>query len=240
MLYIIGLGLNEKGISQEGFEIVKRCKRVYLENYTVDFPYSFEQLKHQMNKKIVQADRDFIEKMKFLDESKKMDVALLVYGSPLIATTHITIIDEAKKEGIKCKVIHGGSVFDAIGETGLQLYKFGKITSMPKWKKNFEPDSFIKIIKDNQKINSHSLILMDIGLEFQESLEQLKKTLIKHDLKCEKIVVCSRLGARKGHIFYDTIESFEKNLDENKIRKPFCIIIPGKMHFLEKEFLERN
>ena len=44
MLYIIGLGLNIKGISKEGLEAVKRCKKIYLENYTIDFPYSSSEL----------------------------------------------------------------------------------------------------------------------------------------------------------------------------------------------------
>ena len=53
MLYIIGLGLNVDGISKYGLEVVKRCKRVYLENYTVDFPYSEDELQHIMKKKII-------------------------------------------------------------------------------------------------------------------------------------------------------------------------------------------
>ena len=44
MLYIIGLGLNVKGITKEGLDAIKRCKKVYLENYTVDFPYTIHQL----------------------------------------------------------------------------------------------------------------------------------------------------------------------------------------------------
>jgi len=234
MLYLIGLGLNEEGISQEGMKVVKRCKRIYLENYTVDFPYSFEELQHKIGKKIISADRDFVEGMEFLDDAKKMDVALLVYGSPLTATTHITILSEAKKEGIKFRIIHGGSIIDAVAETGLQLYKFGKIASMPKWQKSFEPDSFMEIVKENQTIKAHSLILVDIGLESYDALNQLKKASEKYNMKFKKIIICSRLGARKNHIFYDKIE----NLEEKEIRKPFCIIIPGKMHFLEKEFLE--
>ena len=39
MLYLIGLGLNEKGISLEGLEVIKKCRKVYLEEYTVNFPY---------------------------------------------------------------------------------------------------------------------------------------------------------------------------------------------------------
>lgn len=234
MLYLIGLGLNEKGISQEGIEIAKRCKKIYLENYTVDFPYSLENLSDVLKKKIVSLNREQVESLDFLEYANKSDVALLVYGSPLTATTHITIINEAKKENIKCRIIYSGSVFDAVAETGLQLYKFGKIASMPKWQKSFEPDSFLEIIKENKSIKSHSLILIDIGLELKDALKQLRKSFENHNVKLGKLVLCSFLGNRKSSIFYD----FAENLEEKEIRKPYCLIIPGKLHFLEKEILE--
>jgi diphthine synthase len=53
LLYLIGLGLNEKGISLEGLESVKKCTKVYLEGYTVDFPYGIELLEKILGKKIV-------------------------------------------------------------------------------------------------------------------------------------------------------------------------------------------
>ncbi|MEJ2267679.1 MAG: hypothetical protein P8X70_01235 [Nanoarchaeota archaeon] len=79
MLYIIGLGLNEKGISQEGLRAVKKCKKVYLENYTVDFPYSLEALKNEIKKKIVCADREFVESLGIVDEARRLDVAFNTY-----------------------------------------------------------------------------------------------------------------------------------------------------------------
>ena len=165
MLYIIGLGLNVDGISKYGLETVNKCKRVYLENYTVDFPYSEGELKEVLGKKVILADRDFVENLKIVDEAQKMNVALLVYGSPLTATTHISILEEAKKSGVRYKIIYNASILDAVAETGLQLYKFGKIASMPAWdsSKNYEPDSFMEIVKENQSIKAHSLILVDIG-----------------------------------------------------------------------------
>lgn len=237
MLYLIGLGLNAKGISQEGLEAIGKCKKVYLENYTVDFPYSVGELGEVIGKKIESLDREDVESLSFIDEARKLNVALLIYGSPLIATTHITIIDEAEKSGIKTKVIHSGSVVDAVSETGLQLYKFGKIASMPEWKKNFEPDSFMEIVKDNQSINAHSLILIDIGLDISSALEQLEKSAEKYKIKLNKLIVCQSLGTKHQKIFY-------KNLYELKeftgVRKPYCLIIPSaKLHHLEKEFLEK-
>lgn len=235
MLYLIGLGLNVDGISKYGLAIAKRCKKIYLENYTTDFPYSEEGLKEIIGKKIYPAHREFVESMKIIDESDNMDVALLIYGSPLTATTHIALIQEAKKSGVRYKIIYNASILDAVAETGLQLYKFGKIASMPKWKKNYEPDSFIEIIQQNQSMRAHSLILIDIGLEFQDALKQLEISAEKHKIKLNKILVCQVLGTKNRKISYKTLEEFK---EFSGVRKPYSIIIPSKLHFIEKEFLE--
>lgn len=237
MLYLIGLGLNVDSISKYGLTIAKKCKRIYLESYTTEFPYSKEALEEVIGKKIISVDREFIENMGIIDEAVKKDIALLVYGSPLTATTHITLIQEAKKSGIRHKVIYNASILDAIAETGLQLYKFGKIASMPKWdeEKNFKPDSFMEIIQQNNSMKAHSLILIDIGLSFQDALKQLKKASEKHGIKLKKIVVCQALGTRKKKILYRDMEVLE---NYEGIKNPFCMIIPSKLHFVEKEFLE--
>ncbi len=237
MLYIIGLGLNIDGISKYGLAIVQKCKKIYLENYTVDFPYSKEELEHVLGKKIILVNRDFIESLKIIDESKKLDIALLVYGSPLTATTHISLIQEAKKSNVKYKIMYNASILDAVAETGLQIYKFGKTASMPKWdeKKNFSPDSFMEIVRENQSIKAHSLILIDIGLEFQDALEQLEKAAEKHKIKLKKILVCQTLGTKNRKISYKSVEELK---EFESVRKPYCMIIPSKLHFVEKEVLE--
>jgi diphthine synthase len=237
MLYLIGLGLNVDGISKFGLEMVKKCKRVYLEEYTVNFPYSMQELQDALGKRFEVANREKVESLEIVDEAKRMEVALLVYGSPLTATTHITLIEEAKNSGIKVKVIYNASIFDAVAETGLQLYKFGKTASMPKWdiKKNFSPDSFMKIVQENQSMKAHSLILCDIGLYFDEAMKQLEQSAKNNNFSLKKIIVCSRLSAKYQKIIYDDFE----NIKEMKIQAPYCIIIPSKLHFMEKEVLER-
>ncbi len=235
MLYLIGLGLNVDGISEYGLAVAKRCKKVYLENYTVDFPYTEGELRGVIGKKIYPADREFVESMKIIDEAQKMDIALLVYGSPLTATTHISLIQEAKKSGVRYKIIYNASIFDAVAETGLQLYKFGKIASMPAWKKDYEPDSFMETVNQNMSIQAHSLILIDIGLEFQDALNQLEIAAKNHKIPLKKLIVCQKLGTKGRKISYKTLEELK---EFESVRKPYCIIIPSKLHFIEKEFLE--
>ena len=229
MLYIIGLGLNEKGLSFEGIEAIEKCEKIYLENYTVSFPYPVEELEKIAGNKIINVGREVVESDKLIKEAKKENVALLVYGSPLTATTHITLIQEAKKQKIKYEIIYNASVLDGVAECGLQLYKFGKITSIP----NFEADSFIEIVKENQKINAHSLILVDIGLNFKNAIDRLER-LMKREKINVKIVVCERLGTKEKKIFYGNLNE----LKDKEVEAPFCFIIPAKLHFLEEEVLK--
>jgi len=231
MLYIIGLGLEINGISLHGKKILKSAdiKKVYLEEYTVDFPYTKKELEKELKIKIISANREFVESEEIVSIAKKEDVALLIYGSPLSATTHISLVNSCKKQKVKYKIIYAGSVFDAVAESGLQLYKFGKTTSLPKWTKNYSPMSFIETVKENQSIEAHTLLLIDIGLNFSSCKEQLKESGFKN----EKIIVCSRLGV-KSKIFYDSLDK----VPENKIEAPYCIIIPGSLSENEKESLE--
>ena len=225
MLYLIGLGLDVEGISQQGLKAVNKCEKVYLEFYTIDFPYLKEDLEKTLNKKVILADRDIVESLKIVEEAKDKDIALLVYGSPLIATTHISLIQEAEKQNIKVKIIHNASIFDAVAETGLQPYKFGKTTSIP----NFKAESFTEVIKDNLSIGAHSLVLVDMGMEFGGALERLKGVDI------DKLVVCSALGTKNSKIYYEKLDK----LKNKKIERPFCLIVPGKLHFIEEEMLMR-
>jgi len=233
MLYLIGLGLNEESYSRETYNVLSKADKIYIENYTADYPYDIKQLEKQFrSKKFIVIGREFVEQdmHKLIEEAKNKDIALLIYGSPLTATTHISLIQEAKKQNIKVRVIYNASVLDAVAETGLQLYKFGKVASIP----NFEAESFIETIKDNLSIGAHTLVLVDIGMEAQEAFEKLEKAARNHKVKLNKIVVCSRLGTKDSQIYYKNL----KELQNKNIKKPFCIILPGKMHFMEKEILE--
>ncbi|HOW36626.1 MAG TPA: diphthine synthase [Candidatus Pacearchaeota archaeon] len=237
MFYLIGLGLNVDEISKRALEILKKCDFIYLEGYTVDFPYTQKDLEKVIGKKIEMKNRDSVEDLNLIKQAKTDDIALLVYGSPLSATTHITLIEEAKKQKCKYEIFHNASIIDAIAETGLQVYKFGKITSMPAWipEKSFKPTSFMEILKQNLSIKAHTLVLIDIGLDLNKALAQLEESAKQHKIKLEKIAVCSQLGTPNRKIIYRTLEQLKKI---KEIAKPYCIIIPGELHFVEKEFLE--
>lgn len=236
-LYLIGTGMNANSITAEALEILKSCDKIYLENYTVNFPYPKEKLENNYNLKIQERNREKVEDESILEEAKNAGIALLIYGDPLSATTHIQLISEAKKQNIPHETLHNASILTLIAETGLSLYKFGKTTSMPNWNEHTnKPTSFANYIKENQSIKAHTLILTDIGLEIAPAIEQLLESAEKEKLTLpKKIIAISHAGTNQQKIFYDIPE----NLKEKDVAMPFCLITPSKLHFLEKENLEK-
>ena len=235
MLYLIGLGLDKNDLTFAALEIIKQCKKVYLENYTTKLPYKKAELEKLIKKKIIEADRKLVESNFFVKEAKKQNIALLIYGDPLAATTHIILMTELKKAKIKIKILHNASIFNAISQTGLQLYKFGKTTSIPKWQKSFEPISFYNIIKENLSIGAHTLLLIDKGLCLKDAFKELKKASNK-ELDDKIIIICSQLGTSEQKIVNGKFKDLIKKVP--KIKEPFCIIIPGLLHFTEFEFIK--
>ena len=233
-LNIMGLGLGLNSVSLESLEIIKKSKKVFLEIYTVDFPYKIQDLEKFLEVKLEKLDRQKVEDEHILKEAKNDEISLLVYGDPLSATTHHQLILSCKKQKIPFKIYHNSSVITAIAETGLSLYKFGKISSMPSWTKSYQPKSFINYIKENQKIKAHSLLLVDIGLDFQEALKQLEISSNENNLELKEIIVCSQIGTENQQIIFKKIQDLEKIQD---VKKPFCFVIPSEMHFIEEGYL---
>ena len=237
MLYLIGLGLNVKDISLRALEIIKSCDKVYVENYTNFFSYPIKEIEKIIKKKAIIADRKAVEEEKeILNNAKKKKVAMLVMGDPLAATTHMDLLLRARKLKIKTKIIHAPSVFTAIAESGLQLYKFGKTVSIAKWRHNFRPESFYDIIKKNLNMNAHTLVLIDIGLSVNEALGYLESIAKARDNEMlnKEIVICEKAGTDDSKFSVGKISVLIKK----KFKLPACIIIPAKLHFMEQEALD--
>ena len=239
-LYFIGIGLNdEKDISVKGLDIVKNSEVVYLESYTSILNTPIGNLEKYYNNKIIKADRNMVEngaEKTILKDAKKKDVAFLVIGDVMAATTHIDLFLRAKKENIEVRVINNASILTAVGVVGLELYKYGKTTSIPFNNENVK--SPIEVFNNNQKLGSHTLFLFDLDpdnnkfLTINEAIEYLLKNNVKENVKA---VACASLGSDKPFIKYGELI----NLKQLKIDKfPQCLIIPGKLHFIEEEALK--
>lgn len=244
MLYLIGIGLSdEKDITVKGLEAVKSSEFIYIENYTSALQIDFDKLTEFYGKKVIPANRDLVENTtEIIDNAKEDNVSFCVIGDALSATTHTDLITRAKEKNINVKIIHNASVLTAVSETGLQLYKFGKVTSMPFFLPNYEPKAPYEILRQNRLAGAHTLVLLDLSpkdneyLTIKKALEQFEiiESKEKLGLISEKIIACARLGCNNQKIVYDTKDKL-KDLDFG--RPPYCLVFPGSLHFAEEEFL---
>jgi len=110
-------------ITVRGLEKVRGCSKIFLEHYTSVLGVDKARLEAFYEKEVILADR-------FLCESSAEDiyacaavddVALLVVGDPLCATTHTDMMLRARAAGCRVEVVHNASVMGAIASCGLQL-----------------------------------------------------------------------------------------------------------------------
>ncbi|KZX11763.1 diphthine synthase [Methanobrevibacter filiformis] len=252
MLYLVGLGLfDEKDISIKGLETLKKADLIYAEFFTSNlFGSSLKTIERLIGKEIIVLNREEVEEENiFFKEAKHKNVALITGGDPLIATTHSDFLVEAKNKGINTSIIHGSSILSsAPGISGLQAYKFGKVTTIPFPDENFFPHSPYLAIEENLKNNAHTLVLLDIqahknrymsvnqGLEY---LIKVKEELIGtgQDVSIDENTLAigiARVGSSDVIVKADKID----NLLNFDFGSPLhCIVIPSKLHIVEAEYL---
>jgi len=244
MLNIIGLGLwSEKGLTIEGLLTCQKSDEIYIETYTSFWPGSIKKLEDLIGKKIKKLERFDLEDnlIEILEKAKSKEISILVPGDPLVATTHANILVEAKRNGIKVRIIHNSSIYSAVCETGLHLYKFGATVTIPfpERTKNQKPESLFQKIIENKKRDLHTLCLLDIYEKEKKYMSPNEGLEILLESRCvskeDEVVVFCRGGSKTKSIFFDKIKNLLK-IDFGS--PPYVIIIPGKLHFTEKEFLD--
>lgn len=181
---MIGLGLSdERDITVKGLEAVKKCSKVYLEMYTAILMINTSKLSEFLGKEVIEADREFVESgcQNMIEEAKDQDVAFLVVGDPFCATTHSDLYLRCVETGVQVQVIHNASIVSAVGCTGLQVYRFGEIVSLPFFTEKWRPYSFYEKIKNNREKGLHTLVLLDIKVKepTEESLARGKKVYMQ-------------------------------------------------------------
>ncbi|MDD5959175.1 MAG: diphthine synthase [Methanobrevibacter wolinii] len=250
MFYLIGLGLFDvTDMSLKAINVLKEVDIVYAEFFTSRLMGSnLKAIEDIIGKKINVLVRNEVEEdSPFIEEAKNKKVALITGGDPLIATTHSDFLVQCSKKGIDYQVIHGSSIISsAPAISGLQAYKFGKVTTIPFPDHNFFPKSPYIAIKENLDMDMHTLVLLDIQahkdryMTINQGLEYLLK--VKDTLPEEERVIdedtlaigIARVGSKEGIIKAGKISE----LINYDFGSPLhCIVIPSKLHIVEAEYL---
>lgn len=245
MLTLIGTGIgDEKDLTLRGIDVAKEADFLYAEKYTGKWGDDISEMEKVIGKKIGILMRPDVEEKsgQIIEKAKSSKVAILVKGDPMVATTHSSLLMDARKAGVEVKVIHNSSITSAVCETGLHAYKFGATVTIPFPEKVADPGSTYQTILKNRQNGLHTLCLLDIVAENEkymtvseglEILSKLEKKFGNHVLS-EGVVAVSDLG-KDAYIIYGKLEEVAK---KDSRKTPAVVVIPGKLHFTEKEFLE--
>ena len=239
-LTLVSIGINSHlDMSLKGVEAARNAERVYAEMYTMKMDTTLGELEELAGQQVIPLPRGGMEEQggELINAAKEMDVAVLVGGDALSATTHISLLLDAKQEGVETEVIHGSSIFTSITDTGLSIYKFGKTVTVPFPEKG-PVDSVLRTLQENHEYGNHTLMLLDLNmaedryLGINAAIERLFETeKISRD---SLLVGVARLGSMFPTIKADTAEALARYDFGDS---PHALIAPGKLHFLEEDAL---
>jgi len=243
-LHLISIGLyDEKDLSLRALEEARNCDVLYAEMYTTKLETTIERLSDLIGKPIEALSRSRLEEASgaLLDESELFGVGILIGGDCLAATTHISLLIEARRRGIPTHIINGSSILTAIAQTGLSIYKFGRTVTLPLPDKG-PANTILDTVKENMVHGLHTLILLDLDAEksryltIREAASILMETDKPHIFNGETLIVgVARLGSDEPVI---KAEKARKIVEMGFGVPPHSIVIPGSLHFMEVEALK--
>ncbi len=228
-IILAGIGIAEGDLSLRLIETAKKCDKVYAESYTSAIPQKYlDFIESAIGRKIALLQRSDLEERSssLMKEAGSASVMVLVPGDPMLFTTHSSLVIEAKKKGIQTEILHGISIISAaMSASGLQASKFGRTVTLPSRFNKKEYDHILKDVEDNSKRGLHTLVLIELDLSFKEAISRLPK---------QKLIALSRIGGENEIVKYGDREE----LSSINAEPPSAVIVPGKLHFQEKEFLD--
>ena len=240
MLIFIGTGIwDEKDLSLRGLEAARNADEVYAEFYTSRPATDAEKLSEIIGREVRLLNRSELEErsIELIKRAKKRDVALLIPGDPMIATTHAALRVQAKQNGVKTKIIHSSSILSAIcGITGLHNYRFGRSAtiSYPHTTISRFPAETIEV---NLRLNAHTLLFLDLHpdpMEIPKAISILEK-LDESFLNLFAVGV-ARAGAEDCTTKCDRLEKL-KRFDFGPPMHVLVVLAP-KIHITEFEYLK--
>ncbi len=242
-LTLISIGLTDHtDMSQRALKAARGCDTLYAELYTMILDTDAQRLSEAIGKPVEELPRGRMEEgsAALIEEARLGKVGVLVGGDALTATTHISLLLEAAKSGVKTRVVHGSSILTAVAETGLSPYKFGRTVTLPLPGKA-PPDTVLATLRENREHGLHTLVLLDLDTVNREAhtINRAIQILMDADqpetFGGETLTVgVARLGWEDQEIKADSAKGL---IGHDFGDPPHALIVPGRLHFHETEAL---
>ncbi|ESP89865.1 diphthine synthase [Candidatus Halobonum tyrrellensis] len=257
MLTFIGLGLyDERSVTVEGRDALRAADRVFAEFYTSRLVgASVAELESHHGVDIEVRDRAGVERdpETILEAAETDEVAFLTAGDTMISTTHVDLRVRAAERGVDTRVVHGVTAQSAASSlTGLQNYRFGKAVTLPfpyAHGADGVPASVVDGVEANRERGLHTLVYLDIKVagsspagpqageddEFMTADEAAGMLADDWDPDALGVVV-ARAGSPDPVVAADALSA----LADREFGGPLhTLVVPGDLHHLEAEALER-
>ncbi len=251
MLVMLGGGLPGL-LTSRALELIRNADVVYVDTYTMPEPEWLEGLARVEAKgRVVPASRELLEQgmTRIVEEARDKLVVVLVPGDPLIATTHIALLVEARRRGVEWLVVPGVSgVVSAMTLSSLQFYRFGRTITIPGPWRGIKAYSVVEYLRCNLSLGLHTLLLLDYESGRQLQPGEAAGILLELEGKLaeekgwEKILpgllalVVERAGYQDYGVEWHRLASLASTSKE--YRSPSSIVVPGYIHETESEALQ--
>ena len=234
-------------MSVRALTTLRNCDEIFAEFYTSKLNDAQpKDLESFIGKKLTILKRaDVEEKDIIVSAARKKKVAFITAGDPMSATTHVDLRLRAVEEGIQTDIINGVSIFTSCAAAfGLQPYKFGRAVTIPFPEPRFLPSSPYENILENYSRGLHTLILLDIKQEedrymtapmamhwLMDAEQRLGKGLVRdRSLFC----AAARVGSERQTLF----AGYPEEITNVDLGPPLhCMVMPGRLHFMEARAL---
>ncbi len=246
MLWFVGLGIGgTDALTDKARKTISESNIVYFEQFTSPIKEDETKSLQQITKgQFKLAPRWLVEDgSEILESAKKNNVALLSYGDPYIATTHIELRVRAITQGTKTDTIHASSAITSlIGECGLHFYKVGKTVTIMS---GIPSATAYYTIFENLKLGNHTIVLLEYNQNknfFLDPKDAISSLLEQEKEQARKVfsgdtygIVASRIAQHDQKIIAGKFSDLS-GVDFGEA--PHTIIIPGMMHFTETDALK--
>ena len=248
-LVLVGLGLHDDAdMSLRALEAARAADRVFAEFYTSALPGAgSEGLERRLGRPVEVLGREDVESHAdaILNAAAASTVVLLVAGDALAATTHIDLRLRAEARGVRTRVVHGASIMTAaFTELGLSVYKSGRTTTLEWPHGSYFPTSPYEAVRDNMLAGLHTLCLLDIRADegrYMTAAEAATLLLRYEEVRGERVLGPGTLACAVARAGAPDCRRWAGRLDalrDADLGPPLhCVVLPGKMHFMEAEAL---
>ena len=237
----------EQSPSLKSLKIMEDCDKTYYESYTSPIIREnvFGELSQALSdSKVEVVKREFVEDGRvILDAAKDSTIALVCAGDPMVATTHQELRTRAIKLGIQTRVIHGSSIISC------------------RWRRTRPPllqlredchndertDAVHRLQHDIQKPAPRTTLDNTSGVERVYRI--LPRTSKSGQEPSGSRSRSSKRNTSEGIRFFLWSQGWELTMCISRLfhstkysrqylgKPPHALVIPGKLHFTEREAL---